>query len=308
MITHFSVVRYLLVAVLLIQAPDFVRASEPSQQPSTQEPSLGEKARELKAQQAQQSKPARVFTNDDIPAGSGGINVIGLSPSSATPEGSPAEHNEHYYRKTMSELQAKLELDQRQLAVLQQELSLNQLQYYPNPLDTLHQEYSRADINKLQEEIEAKQREIKSDEDAMSDLRTQLEREGGDPGWLRVTTGGQSSLVKLESEGGDHPKGKPGTREYWESRFKSARSKLAKAREIQQLEEDELRLLQIQQAREALNTDVAADLAQKIPAKQAEVDAARAATEKATQELEDLQQEFAASGAPEEWSAEQQTE
>jgi hypothetical protein len=303
MINHFSVVRCVQVSVLLFLTRGFVRASEPSQQPSTQEPSLAEKARELKAQQAQQSKPVRVFTNDNIPTGSGGITVIGESASPS--EGSPKEHGEHYFRKTMSELQAKLELDQRQLAVLQQQLNINQLQYYPDPLKTLHQEYSRSDINKLQAEIEAKQQEIKSDEDAISDLRTELQREGGDPGWLRVAPGGKSSLETLESEGGERPKGKPGTKEYWESRFKSARAKLAKAQEIQQLAEDELKLLQVQQAREALNTDVAAELAQKIPAKQIELDAARAATEKATQELEELQQEFAASGAPEEWSAEQ---
>jgi len=305
MITHFSFVRCVRIAVLLILTGGFAGASEPSQQSSTQEPSLGEKARELKAQQAQQSKPAKVFTNDNIPTGSGGISVIGPEASTATPEGTPAEHNEHYYRKTMSSLQAKLELDQRQLAVLQQQLSLNQLQYYPDPLKTLHQEYSRSDINKLQAEIEAKKQDIKSDEDAISDLRAQLQREGGDPGWLRVEPGGKSWLEKLESGGGDHPKGTPGTKEYWESRFKSARAKLARAREIQELTEDELNLLQIQQAREALNSDVVAELAQKIPAKQAEVDAARAATEKATHELEELQQEFAASGAPEEWSAEQ---
>jgi hypothetical protein len=303
MVNHFSVVRCVRVAVLLMLTRGFVRGSEPSQQPSTQEPSLAEKARELKAQQAQQSKPVRVFTNDNIPTGTGGITVIGEA-SAGPPEGSPKEHGEHYFRKTMSELQAKLELDQRQLAVLQQQLNINQLQYYPDPLKTLHQEYSRSDINKLQAEIEAKQQEIKSDEDAISDLRTELQREGGDPGWLRVAPGGKS-LEALESEGGERPKGKPGTKEYWESRFKSARAKLAKAQEIQQLTEDELSLLQIQQAREALNTDVAAELAQKIPAKQSEVDAARAATEKATQELEELQQEFAASGAPEEWSAEQ---
>jgi hypothetical protein len=301
--TTVSLVRCVLFAALLILTRGFVRASEPSQQPSTQEPSLGEKARELKAQQAQQSKPVRVFTNDNIPTGSGGITVIGGA-SAGPPEGSPKEHGEHYFRKTMSELQAKLELDQRQLAVLQQQLNINQLQYYPDPLKTLHQEYSRSDINKLQAEIEAKQQEIKSDEDAISDLRTELQREGGDPGWLRAAPGGKN-LEALESGGGEHPKGKPGTKEYWESRFTSARAKLAKAQEIQQLTEDELRLLQIQQAREALNTDVAAELAQKIPAKQTELDAARAATEKATKELEELQQEFAASGAPEEWSAEQ---
>ena len=305
MVTNFSPVRYILPAVLLILTRGLVQASEPSQQPSTQEPSLGEKARQLKAQQAQQSKPAKVFTNDDIPAGSGGISVIGPGASSATPQASAAEHSEHYYRKTMGDLQAKLELDQRQLAVLQQQLSLNQLQYYPDPLKTLHQEYSRSDIHKLQEEIDAKQQDIKSDEDAISDLRTQLQREGGDPGWLRLAPGKQNSLANLESEVGESPKGKPGTKEYWESRFKFARAKLARAREIQELTEDELSLLQIQQAREALKSDVAAELAQKIPAKQTEVDAARAATDKATQELENLQQEFAASGAPEEWSAEQ---
>jgi len=305
MVNYFSVVRWVRVAVLFMLTRGFVRGAEPSQQPPTPEPSLGEKARELQAQKAQQSKPAKVFTNDNIPAGSGGISVIGHGASNTTPEGSPAEHNEHYYRKTMSELQAKLELDQRQLAVLQQQLSINQLQYYPDPNKTLHQEYSRSDIHKLQEEIEAKQQDIKADEDAIADLRTQLQREGGDPGWLRVAAGGQSSLGKIESEDGDHPKGKPGTREYWESRFRSARAKLAKAQEIQQLTEDELSLLQIQQAREALNTDVQAQLAQKIPAKQTEADSARAATEKATQELESLQKEFAASGAPEEWSTEQ---
>jgi hypothetical protein len=305
MVTSFLPVRSVLPAVLLILTRGLVQASEPSQQPPTQEPSLGEKARELKAQQAQQSKPAKVYTNDDLHGGSGVISVIGVGASTTTPEGSAAKHNEHYYRKTMGDLQAKLELDQRQLAVLQQQLSLNQLQYYPDPLKTLHQEYSRSDIQKLQEEIDAKQQDIKSDEDAISDLQTQLQREGGDPGWLRLAPGGQTSLASLESEVGESPKGKPDTKEYWESRFKFARAKLARAREIQQLTEDELSLLQIQQAREALNSDVAAELAQKIPDKQTEVDAARAATDKATRELEDLQQEFAASGAPEEWSAEQ---
>lgn len=308
MVTTFSLVRCVLVAALLILTRGLACASEPAQQPSTQEPSLAEKARELKAQQTQQSKPAKVYTNDNIPAGSGGISVIGLpapgDSSAVTQEGSPGEHGEHYFRKTMSDLQARLDLHQRQLAVLQQELSINQLQYYPDPTKTLHQEYSRSDIHKLQEEIEAKQQEIKSDEEAISNLRTQLRQEGGDPGWLR-TAPGQTGLAKLESGAGETPKGKPGTREYWQSRFRSARAKLAKAQEIQQLTEDELNLLQIQQAREALNTDVAAELAQKIPAKQAEVDSARAATNKATQELEELQQEFASSGAPEEWSTEQ---
>jgi len=80
---------------------------------------------------------------------------------------------------------------------------------------------------------------------------------------------------------------------------------VAKAQEKQQLAEDELNLLQVQQAREVLNTNVAAELGPKITAKQTEVESARAATHEAELALEALQREFASSGAPEEWSEEQ---
>ena len=97
------------------------------------------------------------------------------------------------------------------------------------------------------------------------------------------------------------PENKQGTMEYWQSRFKSARARLADAEERQQLAEDELNLLQIQDARE-LNPNAKAELADKIKAKQDEVSGSRAATEEAQKALEDLQDEFKASGAPDEWS------
>jgi hypothetical protein len=91
------------------------------------------------------------------------------------------------------------------------------------------------------------------------------------------------------------------TKEYWQARFKSARAQLADAQERQQLAEDELNLLQIQDARE-LDPDVKTELAGKIKAKEDELSQRRAATEQAQKALEDLQKEFQASGAPEEWS------
>ena len=94
---------------------------------------------------------------------------------------------------------------------------------------------------------------------------------------------------------------KQGTKEYWQSRFKAARARLADAKERQQLAEDELNLLQIQDVRE-LNPTTKAELADKIKAKQDEVSGARAATEEAQKALEDLENEFKASGAPDEWS------
>jgi chromosome segregation ATPase len=94
---------------------------------------------------------------------------------------------------------------------------------------------------------------------------------------------------------------KQGTKEYWQSRFKSARARLADAEERQQLAEDELNLLQIQDVRE-LNPSVKAEIAAKIKAKEDEVSGTRAATEEARKTLENLENEFKASGAPDEWS------
>jgi hypothetical protein len=98
----------------------------------------------------------------------------------------------------------------------------------------------------------------------------------------------------------EKPESRKGTKEYWQSRFKSARAQLADAQERQQLAEDELNLLQIQDAREP-NPSVKPELADKIKAKEQEVSGTRAATEEAQKTLEELENEFKASGAPDEW-------
>jgi parvulin-like peptidyl-prolyl isomerase len=85
----------------------------------------------------------------------------------------------------MSTLQGNLDTHKRELDVLQQKLSQNQVQYYPDPNKTLQQLYSREDINKLTADIDAKKRQISDDEKAIEDLRDQLRRDGGDPAWLR---------------------------------------------------------------------------------------------------------------------------
>jgi hypothetical protein len=102
------------------------------------------------------------------------------------------------------------------------------------------------------------------------------------------------------------PEGKSGTKESWQARFKLARAQLAEARQRQQLAEDELNLLQIQDAR-ALDPNVKADLAGKINAKEDEVSQKRAVTEEAKQALDNLEKDFQASAAPEEWSQESES-
>ena len=99
----------------------------------------------------------------------------------------------------------------------------------------------------------------------------------------------------------EKPEEKNETKEYWQARFKSARTQLADAQKRRQLAEDELNLLQIQEVRE-LDPNVKTELAEKIKAKEDEVSLRRAATEEAQKTLEDLQDEFKASGAPDEWS------
>jgi hypothetical protein len=90
------------------------------------------------------------------------------------------------------------------------------------------------------------------------------------------------------------------SKEYWQARFKAARGVLAQAKDEQTLVEDELRLLQIQQARE-LNPDRSRRLNGQIDASTVELETKRAATGKARQALEKLDKEFKDSGAPQEW-------
>jgi hypothetical protein len=169
------------------------------QQPS-QTPSLGELARQLKAEHANEgAKPAKVFTNDNMPR-SGSLTQVGSTAEAdqgkttkATGEsgkGSEAKatsgtHDEKYYRDSMKELQSQREMHQRELAVLEQKLALNQTQYYADPNKTLNQEYSRSDITKKQDEIDKKKQQIADDEKAIADLEAQCQKEGCPPGWLR---------------------------------------------------------------------------------------------------------------------------
>ena len=90
------------------------------------------------------------------------------------------------------------------------------------------------------------------------------------------------------------------SKEYWQARFTAARAALSHAKEEQNLVEDELRLLQIQQARE-LDPERSRKLNSRIDAKASELETKRAATEKARAELDKTEKDFKKSGAPEDW-------
>ena len=174
-------------------------------------PSLGDLARKLRAERAKTPEKAKLFTNDNLPARPPEEKETVATSMSPTPSGpkkaetnkktkaeakpqteSAAEtespegvYDESYFRTQMSTLQDQLNLHQRELQVLQQKLGQGSMQYYADPNKTLQQEYSRSDVAKLNQQIANKQQQIADDEKAMDDLRDQLRREGGDPGWLR---------------------------------------------------------------------------------------------------------------------------
>jgi ribosomal protein L19E len=288
-------------------------SSGAQQKTDSNDTSLGDLARQLKAQKTKDPKPALVITNDNISTSDNAVTDAATPPkekdkSSVSPapedKDKPAEaHDERYFRSKMSTLQSRLDTDKRELDILQQKLGQNQVQFYSNPQDSLMQQYSRSDIDKLTADLNAKKQQVADDEKAIDDLRDELRHDGGDPGWLRsvpeqaaAKPATPDSSKQLESsEAGSR------TREFWQDKFKAGRADLAKAKQQLQLSEDEFDLLQIQQVRE-LDTQAKADLTAKLQAKQSEVDVNKAAAEAAQKALDALEKELKDSGAPEDWS------
>jgi len=154
--------------------------------------SLGDIARQLKREKAKAPKPVLIITNDNIETSKAARPGSGVSSAEKKPVESASKtaesaqvHDEMYFRSRLGSLQDQLETHKRELAVLQQKLGQNAMQYYADPNKSLMQEYSRSDIDKLTAEIDAKKQQIADDEKAILDLHDQLRREGGDPAWLR---------------------------------------------------------------------------------------------------------------------------
>jgi hypothetical protein len=283
---------------LLIASPLWGQAQPLSSAPQINQPSLGEVARKLRAEEEKANlQGVKVYTNDNLPRG-GGLSVVGPSaPAEAvespappgTGEPGPATpHGKEYFRSRMAKLEQRLETDKRELAVLQQKLSQANIQYYPDPNKTLMQEYSRSDIDKLTQKVEQQNRKIAEDEQAIQDLKVELAREGGEPGWLEPGNQGWAAAILKAQQAQAKADSKAPLRD----QLKDARRALASAKEQQRLAENELSLLQLQQARE-LDPGVQADLASKIDARRAEIAAAKAAVEAAQKRLDRIQSEIA---------------
>jgi DNA repair exonuclease SbcCD ATPase subunit len=174
-----------------------VYAQQDSSQPSTGD-SLAEAARKARAEQKTEPKPKKVFTNDDMPSApppSTDASVkTATQPAGGQSDvegpGTPEEtannpKSEAYWRKRFQKQHDKISQAEQELDLLQRELNKDQVQYYNDPQKALMQQHDRSDINDKTAKLDAKQKEIDSLKQGLSDLEDELRKAGGDPGWAR---------------------------------------------------------------------------------------------------------------------------
>lgn len=169
-----------------------------------QQQSVVEVARKTREQKKGQPKAAKVFTNDNVAAVPGGVNVVGSAAPAASAEaggpggaeGKPAvagekgakgaeEKGEAYWRKRFAEARGKLRIAEKELDILQRELNLTNQQYYSDPNKALREQYDRKDINNLSKAVAGKKQDVAHLKQAISDLEDELRRAGGEPAWAR---------------------------------------------------------------------------------------------------------------------------
>jgi chromosome segregation ATPase len=208
-----------LAAVLLVAGGITLAHAQDSTEPtsSSQSDSLGDAARKARAQKKDPSKPAKVFTNEDVGSLKGTISVIGNEPARGTGTDKAAEKNddkkpangadakstdvakkeqakdEPYWRAKFAAARKTLADDTKELDILQREFNLKQEQYSQDPNWAMHEQNSRADINKTQSEIDTKKQDIDKDKQAISDLEDELRKAGGDAGWANEPSGPSDS-------------------------------------------------------------------------------------------------------------------
>ncbi len=178
--------------------------------------SVATAARKAQAEKKSSTKPALVFTNDNIDTVKGIINVVGETPATPADKTTTAQDktktpptddktkaaatddkskagtaddkttstkDEAYWRKTFADARKKLADDAHELDVLQREYNLKQQQYYSDPNTAMKEQYNRQDLTDTKTKIDEKTAAVAQDKQAISDLEDALRQAGGQPGW-----------------------------------------------------------------------------------------------------------------------------
>jgi hypothetical protein len=95
------------------------------------------------------------------------------------------EKTEVYWRKQFVAIDYKITTLQTELDILQRELNLGSVQYYPNPSTAMKESITRKEINEHRKAIEDKKKEIVELKKQRDDLEDALRHAGGPAGWAR---------------------------------------------------------------------------------------------------------------------------
>lgn len=279
------------------------QTTETAQSGAVASPSLGELAREARASRSKENlKNVPLYTNDNLPTDDNGISVLGPPASNGMTQygalsAKASLENEQrmaYLRGRLSQLEDHLQLHQREVSVMQQQLNQNSMEWSPNPNETLRQEYTRQNVTGLAAKIDQKKQQIASDQKEIQAIQDQLQIDQNRFGWLSQAAPAGAAATGAQA---DIPPGvKSGSPEYYAAAIQAAQQQLQTAKEEQSLATNELSLLKLQQLR-SLDPNTQANLASSIPAKQAEVKAATQSIEKAQQALEKIQKEAEAASS-----------
>lgn len=184
-------------AVILLLAFTAGAFAQEATQPSAQDDPLAAAARQAREQKKQQSKPVRVWDNDNIPKSPASLSVAAQSATgtqtqnattdtqtaaatddnktAAAPDKSapsPADKKKDLESQLAAAKEA-LQTLQNDLDIMQRKLALDQQMYYGKP-DYLSDKAGLADLNDEQSQIDAKQVEMGAAQQKISDLQAQL--------------------------------------------------------------------------------------------------------------------------------------
>jgi hypothetical protein len=156
--------------------------------------SVAEAARRNREQAQAEKAPPRLYTNADIEALGGTIGTPANEPamSEVEPDQSQPgakvvarEAEEKFWRKRFADLRRDIEDKEKEIDILQRELGVASVQYYPQPTVALREQYSREEINGKVGMITEKKLELNILREQLNDLQDQLRRSGGPPAWSR---------------------------------------------------------------------------------------------------------------------------
>ena len=160
--------------------------------------SLGDAARQIRAQKASAPKAKRTFTNETLPkegtistpnatpvapAAPGAAGAAAAAAVVAKDAGKAAKEEEASWKAKFAELKKAQAEEERRLDLLQRELNMAQVQAYSDPNVALREQFQRTELKKRTEEIDTQKQAVAKAKQAVAYLQEELRKKGLPAGW-----------------------------------------------------------------------------------------------------------------------------